>query len=600
MKNNKMHMKKNVLISVFFIILLPIVGAVAPLPTTGPSFDQVLVNSNDWQDIYNGLMFAEMTGTPGDFILVPEMAPDVVQSLPKTKPRILLIEPTRQRQYAGLRKLLEEAGFIVVDVPGSGEYGYRLLDLISPDGIILTDARYPYNAISLSPYALQRRSFVLFPEATSLDQLTTVLDEKNVPVTVYGILDTTVQQTVELYEPTIIDEGGKFDNNIYLVKKFLSREDVNQVVLTNGEFIEDSLITSFNPVLFIGRNNVPEQTKQFLGESDVAVAVVVGNYLADVANDLKRSLKREYNKDVSFIVKFAKTPRVLDAQFTTPTSLEYFALPIIAPELLITSITYNQLTKQLEVTYENPSLIAAFFIASLSINVDGTTIVVGDDEPQVLSGGQQKTLLYDVDTSAQGLSVDAFVVYGDYPNSLELSFSQEFTDIPIIRIADYAELEITRVIYDKIDDAFYITLHNPGDVPTYANVELIDIIVDGLPTTLGTLKVARVEAGASKQVYVRAKLSNLDIVENEEVLVRASYGQRESVLFKQKEALLALKVRLIKGGYLIAAGAVLVTILLLLLLLRKKKTYVCDRCGHKVKGRSIPHRHSCGGHFKKT
>lgn len=599
MKKNK-RLAKNILSSALLLLILPITQAAIPLPVTGPSFDQILVNSNNWQDVYYGLLFAELTGTPGDFLLIPELAPDVVQSLSPARQRVLLIEPARQRQYPGLRQLLEEEGFIIVDVPGTGDYGYRLLDMIEPKGIMMTDARYPYNAVSLAPYALQQQSFVLFPEATSLDQLTQVLDERDVPLTAYGILGAAIQQAIEPYNPLIIDKGGKFDNNIYLVEQFLSEQDIKQVVLTNGEFIETSLITDFNPVLFIGRSNVPDNVKEFLGESDMEVAVVVGNYLSDVASDLKRTLKRDYGKDVSFIVKFAKTPRVLTAQFTTPTALEYFSLPIINPELIISSIVYNQLTEKLEVTYENPSLITAFFIASHTITADGSAFSIGDEDPQMIPGGQQKTFLYDLDVTGEDISVDSFVVYGDYPKSLEYSYTQSFTDIPFIRIADYAELDITKVVYDKLDDAFYITLHNPGDVPTYANVELVDIIVDGLPTTLGTLKVALLEPGASKQVYVRAKLTSLDILENENVLVRASYGQREEVLFKQEEASLPLKTRLIKESYFVAAGAVLILAILIFFLLKRKKTYECDRCGHIIKAKKSPRRHSCGGTFKKA
>ena len=591
---------KALMLSSILLALLPLANAAVSLPTHGPSFDQVLVNSNDWQDIYSGLLFARLTGKPGDYVLSPGMAPDVVASLSPKLTRVLLIEPARNKQYPGLRELLREQGFTIVDVPGSADYNRRLLGMFDPKGLIITDPRYPYNAISLAPYALQRRSYVLFADAASTDELSSAIAEHDVPLTAYGIIDTAVEQAISSHDPTIIDEGGKFDNNIRVVKDFLSEDDVQQVVLTNGEFIEESLITDFNPVLFIGRSNVPEQTERFMGESDIKTAVVVGNYLADVADNLKRSLKKDYGKDVSFIVKFAKTPRVSGSTFSTPTSLEYFALPIIAPRLNVSGITYNKLTKKLEVTYENPSPIAAFFISSITVTADGQEYSVGDNQSRAISGGQQKTLLYDLDTQAQSIDAEAFVIYGDYPDSLELSVSRSFQDIPIIQVADYSEIEIRDLVYDRADQAFYITLRNPGDVNAFANVELVDIIVDGLPTTLGTRTVASIAPGATEQVYVRAKLSDLDIKENEHVVVRASYGQREEVLSKRQEQTMTLKVRLLKPLYLAGAGALILIILSLVLLIGRKRTFVCDRCGHRIRARSSPSRHACGGHFKRS
>lgn len=582
-------------------VCIPFSFAAEPLPVSSISYDQVIVNSWDWLDVYQGLYFAKLSGKPGDYVLIPELAQDVVQSMDKTKKKVLLIEPSRGKQYVGMEALLEKEGFSVVSVPGTGSFSFRLLSLLDPKQIIITDARYPYNAIALAPFGLQRQSFILFSDGSNTnDILAWVSSHAEKDITVYGVIDANLLASLTAYNPTIIDKGGKFDNNIFLVEEFFRKEgNMKQIVLTNGEFIEQSLIDDFNPILFIGRSAPPKQVEEYLGKSEITVAVVVGNYLGDSANTLKKSLKNKYDKDMTFILKFAKTPRVMTESFVTPTGLEYFALPIIAPGFSINSVAYNQLLKNLEVTYDNPSTIPTFFLSSFSVVVNGEIFAIGDEQPSMIPGGQQKTILYDIDLPTGSISIDAFSVYGDYPKSLEFSFSKSFTQVPVLQIADYAKLEITNLVYDKIDEAFYVSLHNPGDVPVYTNIELVEVIIDGLPTTLGTQKITRIEPGDTVEIYVRAKLSSLDMKENEEILLRAFYGQRESVLFKTVEKTFALKIRIVKEGYLFAAGAIIVLLLLLFLLWGRKKSFKCDRCGHVTRHRKNPRRHFCGGLFKK-
>jgi hypothetical protein len=585
---------------IFLALLSPILAAPEPLsPDLGEDFDQILINSQDWRDVYQGYLFARLSGYPVDAVPSSDAAKAVVDSLSKEQPRVLLLQPSRRQLSPGLPSILRDEGFTVVTVDGTGSMGLRLCRALPVKGIIVMDERYPANAVSLGPYALQRQSCVLFADATTIDETVSLIAEKDVPVTTYGILDETTTTALAAFSPTVIDEGGKFDNNLYIVKEFFKLSPGKQVILTNGEFLEESLIMPENPILFIGRTNVPKQVETYLATSSVASAVLVGNYLASAATQLKRTLETEYDKEIFVVAKIGRSPRVQETQFSTPVSLEYFPLPINLPNITISGMAYNRLSKQLEVTYENPAVITAFFLGSFTLTDATGTSIVGDEESQPLPSGQQKTILYAVELQGERLSADALVLYGEEADALENSYEASFTDIPIIDIKDNAELLIESVVYDVSDESFVVTLENPGTVTTYATVELRDVIVDGLPSTLGARRTVKMEPQGTAEVYVRASLSKADMAENEDVHVVSYYGQRETVLLKKAEATLPLHLKTFDGKTFLIGAAVLILLLLLLSFFRRKKTYACDRCGHRIASRRAPGRHSCGGRFRK-
>ena len=72
---------------------------------------------------------------------------------------------------------------------------------------------------------------------------------------IYGNVDREVKNTLAKYNPEIINkEGDRFLNNIEIVK-ISEIKHSKQAVLTNGEFIEQEIMSGSEPVVFIGTNN---------------------------------------------------------------------------------------------------------------------------------------------------------------------------------------------------------------------------------------------------------------------------------------------------------------------------------------------------------
>ena len=90
----------------------------------------------------------------------------------------------------------------------------------------------------------------------------------------YGQLDREVKDRLSEFDPTVINEGDRFKNNQNIVDMYqeLHREihgkPKNQVILTNGEFIEQEIMSGVEPVVFIGRSNVPDQVREYITNSN--------------------------------------------------------------------------------------------------------------------------------------------------------------------------------------------------------------------------------------------------------------------------------------------------------------------------------------------
>ena len=90
----------------------------------------------------------------------------------------------------------------------------------------------------------------------------------------YGELDDKIYPALKRFPHTIINEGSRFANNIEIVKDYVNRTNAEQVILTNGRFIESELIHGGygkEPVLFIGEKETPEEVISFLKDSDFKV-----------------------------------------------------------------------------------------------------------------------------------------------------------------------------------------------------------------------------------------------------------------------------------------------------------------------------------------
>ena len=567
--------------------------ALVTLPTA-LALDQIIINSQDWRDVYSGTLYGNLLGVPNNFLVSTKHSTILLYSIPVDRDDILALSSRDRPFIVGYEDILRSRGYANPEEVRSNSINLDLLRRLDGiDRFIVIDDAYGYNAISVAPFAVTDRSYVVFANSDTIDDVVPALRSKNpARVLIYGQVDREVKDALAEFSPETLNEGNRFDNNIAIVERYLELKPTRQVILTNGEFIEAGMMSGADPVLFLGRQNVPESVREFIHGSDIDVGILIGNELVNSATFVRRQL------GISVFVKFAQGARQPTGAIATVEDLDRFPMPSYALGLEATSVVYNRATGGLEVTYSNPTGLAEYFKSTITIRDGATVKIAGDQGAVFLDKNERKTIVYRTDSDgnplnlqAEDLSGDIFAVYGEGPESLEFTYQATFS-IDVIEVLDDAEIDIVGLEYATLDGRFLVVVENIGDADAYVSVELVDLLVNGEEITVGGDGTILIRAGKTARIPVVVEMAEEDFADNADVLVRAYYGERELSRIKIAEERFPIDRVFGYGRY--AWYVVIILIVLLLLFLGTKKK--CRHCGHRnARGRKACEK--CGRPF---
>jgi archaellum component FlaF (FlaF/FlaG flagellin family) len=567
-------------LAVFFLLVLALFPAAFAV-------DHIIVNSQDWRDVYTGIQYSYLTGTPGNFLVSTKHSTILLYSIPTDQDEVLILTSRERPFVVGYEDILRSRGYDAPDEVRSNNLNLELLRRL--EGVtrfIVIDDAYGYNAISVAPFSQVDKSFVVFADSDTINDVLPVLQSKNPErVLVYGQVDREVKDALAPLNPEFLNKGNRFNNNIEIVDRYLALKPTKQVILTNGEFIEAGIMSGADPVLFLGRQNVPENVRAFITDSGIEVGILIGNELVNSATFVRRTL------GISVFVKFAQGARQPTGAISTVEDLDRFPMPRYDLGIEIVSIVYNKATGALQVTYHNTVGLAEYFKSTITLR-DGTVIkITGDKNPLFLDKNEYKTVVYYTDSDGSPLNLqatdltgDVFTVFGEGPQSLENTYQKSF-QIELIDILDDAQINITDLYYDQAAGKFYVRIENTGTVDAYVSAELLELLVNGEATTFGSDEVVLIPAGKGVWLPITVELSDADIAENPTVRVRAYFGERELSRVKIVEAEFPMRESSFLEtslAFVSAYGVYIIILILLLpllfLLMTKKK---CKHCGKK-------------------
>lgn len=509
--------------------------------------DQVVVNSQDWRDVYTGLQYAAATDQPGAFVTGDDQANALLGQLQQNQ-TVLLITG-RQQQSPGFRALLRSNGFAVEEhrsdnaITTNEEFAARA----PTQNLVVVDDAYGYNAISVATYANMRNASVAFSDT----DVTSLAEQKNPEeVLLYGHIPSARYQELESLVTNQINEQDKFKDNFALAKQFLEHKDAQSLILTNGEFIEGQLITDEFPVLFTGRENVPEEVTEFIRENDFRIATLIGNSLAPNAQQIKQAT------DMSIFIKFAQ------GRNQQQVALDLFEVPSPQARLQVSQATYNPASGSLEVTYQNPGDVATYFTGTIT-TADGT---YEDQDPVFLETGSYKTVQYSM--PAPGSNVSYHVLYGTGPTSLELR-RQGTLGVEQVTVEDDSELEITEAAYDPSTQQLVVSATNPGRDAVYVMVEAVNLRIGSERVRVGS-EVVRILSGATEKISLPVQLTESDLSRNADVELEVFFGAREFSLIQHARVTKPIIVsqKMPAWGYAAAAAVILA---ILIFFLRRRR-----------------------------
>ncbi len=596
--------KKRLGFSILVMFFLFVSFSLAQEPNT------YISNSADWQDVYSVLSYANLIGRGGVFLVSTRHSTLLINQL-NTQNNYLIVSSSENPYVIGYESVLQSRGFNEVDEIRVNnvnlEMARRLPETVE-DFIILDDS-YGYNAISVAPYATISKSYVLFTNQRNINQVYNFLQSRNVnSIIVYGQVDRSVKERLEEYNPDIINEGDRFLNNQEIVDRYqefhsqINGEPKRQAILTNGEFIEQEIMSGVEPVVFIGRANVPEQVREYIQKSDIDIGILIGNELIGSATFIRREL------GISVFVKFAQSARAPTTAISPVEDLDRFYLPRYILNLDIFTVRYNRLANQIEVTYQNLVDLSAYLKGTITLRFEDGTQLVGDENAIFIDKSEFKTIIYrekangdPLDEMQGDITAEVFTIFGESPRSLEYQLRKTVT-VETVDILDEAEIEFGKVLYDKRSGKFLVEIRNIGDVDAFVDLEVIDLLINDELVTFGADEVIFIEAGDSKFIEVTVDMADEDIDSNPKIRIRAYYGERERSLVKIIEGEFSygftgfgyVTGQVLKdiGKNVILYLPVIVIVILLILILGMKKK--CPHCG-EINNLRSKHCKSCGG-----
>lgn len=549
-----------------FLVVLALLLIAIPF-TSSADFDHVITNSENWMDVYSGIHYANLEEIPSDFLTSQNHARILVDSLPKAND--ILVVSSKDKPFTfNYADTLDSAGFNSAEEIVSRNLNFELIkNLENIKNFVVVGDSYGYPAMAVVPYAKETDSWVFFANKYNVDEIDFILSSRNVEdVLIYGYVDREVRDTLEKYSPSVINNQDKFDDNIEIVQNYLKLNPTTQVLLTNGDFIEKELMGGTQPILFTGRENVPDQIRDYLKNSELEIGVLIGNELMGAATNIRRSA------GISVMVKFARGARTPGDGVSAVEGLDLFPLPSPLLNLEIYSVEYNKLTSQLEITYKSVSNIPVYFKGTITIRDGLERSTVGDTTAIFISPSGYKTVSYAIELgSYEDLKAEIFTVYGESKSSLDRTIDMSI-DINVVEIIDSCEIEVKSVSYNKQNGEFRVKIKNTADVTCWVDASFENILVGYEEKTISTDSAEKIERGDSKILIIQEILLDSDLEKNNFVDLVVHFGQKETTLVKILKG--RFEVNVISFSivtYLIVISAIGAFIFFFLFLRRRKE-----------------------------
>lgn len=558
-------MKRGILISsIVFLSLL-----IIPL-THAAQYTYIISNSDKWTDVYSSILYANLQGIPNSFLVSTAHGQVLLNEIDKGN-FIRVLTSSNNAYVINYPSMIRSQGFAGADEIKSSDMNLDLIkDLPNITNFIVVGDSFGYNALAVTPYALQTNSWVFLANSNNIYQIDSILSQRNVKsLMVYGYVDPSVRTVLAKYNPEVINNGDRFSDNIDIVEKYLKIHPTQQVVLTNGEFIEKEIMGGTEPVLFTGQQNVPTQISNWLKSSNIKVGVLIGNDLVNAASAIRRTT------GITVMVKFARNARDQSGGVAPIEGLDLFPVPTPSMYLLLHSVQYNKALSRLDVTYRSDSNIPIYIKGTITINDSNQITRVGDNNPVFIAPGDFKTLGYPTNlTAIQNMTAQVYTLYGESQSGLE-EVLNNLTGINVVQVIDSCPLskdDVKSVNYNKQTGTIYAKIKNPNKVDCWVDGEIQNIKIGYSTQTLGTEGSVMISPGRTKTIEFQQAMTDTDLQSNPYVNLVVYSGEKQDSLVNTISGNYPLGVEMFTLlTYSIAAIVFIIIILVVLFIILRKK-----------------------------
>ena len=515
--------------------------------------DMVVVNSDNWQDVYTGSVYANILDVPVKFVTDFEQGLTVLNLVPEGVSEVLIIQS--DVIIDSLPSRLEDNGYTVEVLEGDEtEINLELLERSGVDKVAIMDDSFGHNAIAIGGYLVASDRMPVFVDRGNVDEVSL----EGFKALVYGKVDSIVKEEFDDQISEIINEGDKFSNNFEVLKRHLKLENRGQILLTDGSFIEAELLQGQDPVVLVGASNVPDEVIDAIKDAEVTAGVAIGTSIVKNAQEIKNKA------DLQVYVKFAQGRN--EEQFP----LDTFPIPSTEFLLSVDNAIYNTGSNNLEVTFTNAGDNFLVFKGDYFVLLDDSQIeALSDDDGVFIPSEGTVTTSYDVDLnsySEESLILDYKVLMGEEVTALEAILEGK-EQIHFKEFKDESKIEIVTVEYDDKTKRFDVQVENLVSEEAFYRAE-IELLIDEEKEIFSSSQLS-LEPNGKGSAEIRAVLEEVDIADNPNFDVTVHYGARENSLIKQVTKNLEFVIK--SSSILIWVIVIIVLLLLILFTFTRKK-----------------------------
>lgn len=537
----------------------------------GIATSAVVTNSQDWTDVQAAMQYADENDETPYFTRTVDGSA-VLNDLP-IGVNATVVQSSQNSYLPNLDAQIRTRDYNYQETISFAE-GTELVPDDVQNFVVISRDR-PSDVIVASPLANAIEGWVLVVDDDNLDQIEQQLEGADQVIKV-GQFQRDADQVLDQYTTETITGQNRFDLSTKIADRINEETEVESVKLSGGRYLESSVFTDSTPVLLTGTNFLAEETRNYiLNSSSIGGVIAIGAELGTVAEELDNAADEREN-DVSVYVKYGQATMGGSRQVQ---ALSLFPLPTPSMDLSITAAQYVVGQDTLLATLRNPSDVDGYALNSIVIK-DGqgqSVATVGDNNSRFIPADSSQVFAYDLDITEQTAlagQAEFTTNYGTTPNNLDTFVDSRKENVfgpprvlPIstINLDDDSNLNITSVVYSPEETNFNVTVSN-GDVQSYARVDLRNVVIDGLNTTLST-DVSQLEADETAGFIVDANLSREDIQDTGKVTVNANYGERESFLINTESKQATLQVATQDESELLSDDQIIVILIVLVLLI---------------------------------
>lgn len=539
--------------------------------------EYVVTNSDSWKDIYSGAIYSLLQNKDYKYLISDKHSSQIAGYF-KKEDTIEVIESKKLPFVINYADTLRGYGFDATNIKeSSNTLNLHLAELSNTNSFIIIDSSYGYDAVSIAPYAKITNSYVLFADRKNIEEILSLFQRKRPQkITIYGDVDTEVINAMQQYMPEIINKGSRYDNNIEIVQKYRQIKPTTQLIFSSGEILEEGTLNPEYPILFIGKQVVPDRIINYVKNSGVKYAILIGNELTQPARQIKELT------DATVFIKFAQGRPVMGDDSTKVAGLDMYYLPSYERNITLTGVRYNLATQTIDVALQNKKDLKTYLRTTASIFAGDKRIqAVGDEQIELLEESDRRGFRYPADLSQaiaknKKLDVNVYSIYGEAPNFMDKELNKK---VPLIIVdkQDNCEMQILGARFDEEIQRIIIKAKNTGSADCFVDANIADLVISDETTTATLLETKFIPRGNTTNLKIKQRMDAVDLEDNKEVHVRLYYGEEKDFLFKKTEGFFKLQrtaIQEMQNNYLtigIAAAAILIIIVFILFRRPSKK-----------------------------